>query len=200
MDLKEFLDSGLLELNVIGALAQDEAQLVHKMLVSHPEIKKEIAALEVFFEQHAIKNAVSPHLRMGKKMERLFSNLAAEQNMQLSQTPLISGFSDSNAWLELISPLLPKDNSCERFKKLLRYENGVMQLLIVSSTDIDEEVHEDLDESFLILKGTCVCTIGNTSINMGAGDFMQIPLDLPHTVTITSNSVTAILQRVDCAN
>ena len=198
MDLNEFLDSGLSELHVIGVLSQDETSIVHKMQASHPEVKREIDALEMFYERDALRNAVSPTLQMDKKMELMFSSLEAEQEMNLAQTPLISRFSDANTWLELVSSLLPKDNAPERFEKLLRHENGVMQVLVVSSTDIEEEVHADVYESFLILEGTLVCTIGEAFMNMGAGDYMQIPLHQPHTVTITSNSVTAILQHVDC--
>ncbi|MGY3055206.1 mannose-6-phosphate isomerase-like protein (cupin superfamily) [Pedobacter sp. UYEF25] len=200
MDLKEFLNSGLLELSVLGTLSDDEASLVQEMQSSHSEVQEEIHALELFFEQDAMRNALIPAARLDKKMERMFSSLEAEKQMHLSHTPLISDFSDADSWLELVSGLLPKKNSPERFEKLLRHQDGVMQVLVVSSTDIEEETHEEVDESFLILKGSCVCSIGDVSIKMSAGDFMQIPLYLPHKVTLTSKYVTAILQHVDCEN
>lgn len=196
MELKEFLESGLIELHVMGMLAQDDALLVQKMLSIHPEVRREIDLLETFYEQDARRNAVNPSLQLDRKMELLFSNLDTEQHIQLTKLPLITGFSDSNAWLELVSPLLPKNEPSKRFEKLLRYQDGVMQALVVSPTHIDEEIHEELHESFLILKGTCICTIGESSLNMGPGDYMEIPLHQPHTVTITSSSVTAILQRI----
>jgi mannose-6-phosphate isomerase-like protein (cupin superfamily) len=196
MELNEFLNSGMLELYLINTLHPEEVSLVESMRKLYPEVHAELAKLESFLEEDAIRNAVSPHTRMDEKMALMFNNLEAEQNMQLSATPLISALSNADAWLELVTPLLPENYSGERFEKLLRHENGVMQVLVISATDVEEEVHESLDESFLILKGTCICHIGEHFINMGPGDFMQIPLNLPHTVTITSESITAILQHI----
>lgn len=196
-ELRKFLDSGLLELYLIGALGSEEVSFVEKMRKLHPVVDSELAAIEAFLESDAIRNAVNPSAEMNAKMESIFGSFEKEQKRQLTALPLISAFSSADAWLEMIAPLLPKAQQQERFEKMLRHENGVTQVLVISSTDIEEEVHEDLDESFLILKGTCVCTIGSNSFNMGPGDFMQIPLYLPHTVRITSESVTAILQRVD---
>lgn len=197
MELKDLLNSGLLELYVMGQLAHDDESLVLNMKDVYPEVKKEISALEGFCEQDACRNSVAPSERMNKKMDLMFASLEAEQHIELSNLPLISGFSDANAWLALIAHLLPENDSSKRFEKVLRLNDGVMQVLVVSPTNIEEEVHEELHESFLILKGTCICTIGETSRNMGPGDYMQIPLHLPHKVTLTSGSVTAILQRVD---
>lgn len=196
MELNEFLNSGMLELYLINALSPGEVSLVENMRTLYPEVDTELVLLESFIEENAIRNAVSPPVRMDKKMELMFENLEAEQHMQLSATPLISSLSSADAWLELVTPLLPNNYSGERFEKLLRREGGIMQLLVISSTDVEEEIHDRLDESFLILKGTCICNIGEHSINMGPGDFMQIPLDLPHTVKITSESITAILQHI----
>ncbi len=198
LNLQEFLNSGLLELYLIGSLMPEEIALVELMRISHPEVLQEMKDLELFHEQDAMRHAVKPNPRIDQKMELIFTSLLAEQKMQLSETPLITSFSSSNDWLELISPLLPTDHAPERFEKLLRNNNGIMQVLVVSHTHIEEEIHEDVMESFLILKGSCVCTIGDQNTIMGPGDFMEIPLHLPHDVRITSKSVTAILQHVDC--
>lgn len=198
MDLIVFLESGLLELFVIGALSQDEVLLVRKMQELHPEVREEIDSLEKFYEQNAVQNELKPQSRTDKKMNFLLDNLELEQRMQLSEIPLISGFSDSEAWMKMVTPLFPTEIVGERFERLLRNENGIMQMLVISKTDIDEEIHDDLEESFLILEGTCICTVGDISREMGRGEFMQIPLFESHTVNVTSKTVTAILQRVDC--
>lgn len=199
MELKDFINNGMLELYLMGLLSPEEVSLVERMRSQYPEINSELAKIEDFIEKDAIRNAESLPEQIDKKMELIFEGLEAEKNMQLSLLPLISAFSNSDYWLKLVSPLLPKIHSGERFEKLLRHGNGVMQVLVRSSSDIEEEIHDHLDESFLILEGTCICTIGNSSFNMGPGDFMQIPLYQPHTVSITSASVTAILQHVECA-
>lgn len=199
MDLTAFLNSGLLELYLIGTLDQEEALLVNQMRAAHPKVAAELAMLEAFFEKEAMQRVVKPDPKFDEKMESLFLNLEIEQVMQLSAPPLITSFSDANAWLKMISPLLPKGNSGDRFEKLLRNDDKVMQALVITSEGVEEEVHENMQESFLILKGTCICTIGNETITMGPGDFMQIPLHQPHTISVVSKSVIAILQHVECA-
>jgi mannose-6-phosphate isomerase-like protein (cupin superfamily) len=196
MDLTTFLNSGLLELYLIGKLDQEEVLLVNQMRVAHPEVVAELASLEAFFEREALQHAVKPDSRFDEKMQSLFLNLEIEQVMQLSDTPLITSFSDADAWFEMISPLLPQGNFEGRFEKLLRNDDQVMQALVITPEGVDEEVHEDMHESFLILKGTCICTIGNETITMGPGSFMQIPLNQPHTIAVASKSVIAILQHV----
>jgi len=196
MYLTTFLNSGLLELYLIGKLDQEEVLLVNQMRVAHPEVVAELASLEAFFEREALQHAVKPDSRFDEKMQSLFLNLEIEQVMQLSDMPLITSFSDADAWFEMISPLLPQGNFEGRFEKLLRNDDQVMQALVITPEGVDEEVHEDMHESFLILKGTCICTIGNETITMGPGSFMQIPLNQPHTIAVASKSVIAIVQHV----
>ena len=196
MYLTTFLNSGLLELYLIGKLDQEEVLLVNQMRVAHPEVVAELASLEAFFEREALQHAVKPDSRFDEKMQSLFLNLEIEQVMQLSDMPLVTSFSDADAWFEMISPLLPQGNFEGRFEKLLRNDDQVMQALVITPEGVDEEVHEDMHESFLILKGTCICTIGNETITMGPGSFMQIPLNQPHTIAVASKSVIAIVQHV----
>ena len=51
-------------------------------------------------------------------------------------------------------------------------------MLVVSSTNFEDEVHDDEYESFLILKGSCKCTIGNSVQFMDESDYMAIPLNV----------------------
>ena len=46
MEAKEFIESGILELYVYGLLSETEIQEVNEMVKQHPEIKKEIVAIE----------------------------------------------------------------------------------------------------------------------------------------------------------
>lgn len=65
---------------------------------------------------------------------------------------------------------------------------------------VEEEVHHDLLESFLILEGSCECHIadekGNTRIvRLGQGDFITMKLGETHDIRITSpEPAKAILQ------
>jgi quercetin dioxygenase-like cupin family protein len=65
---------------------------------------------------------------------------------------------------------------------------------VISRVDVPEESHEEVFESLLILKGECECTIGTETIQMQAGDYIDIPLHIPHNVKVLSPYVVAILQ------
>ncbi len=83
----------------------------------------------------------------------------------------------------------------QRSVEILTHTEELTQMLLVSSTDFDWETHDDVDESFLILSGEALCTIGDKTTLMATGDFMAVPLHVPHSVKLVSPVVTAILQR-----
>jgi mannose-6-phosphate isomerase-like protein (cupin superfamily) len=196
MELRQFMESGLLELYLIDALGEDDRRLVEQMKRSHPEVSREIFELEQFIEQDAFRNSVDPSMMLSEKMNSIFAELEKEAEMKAGNLPLISAMSSASDWLTVINPLIPLEFEDEKFVHVLKDQAGVFQALVVSRTDIEEEVHDALEESFLILEGTCTCSIEDQFFDMGPGDFMQIPLHKPHKVTITSKSVTAILQHV----
>lgn len=71
------------------------------------------------------------------------------------------------------------------------------QYVIRSTLPIPEEVHHKDLESFMILEGHCRCFLGERTIDLGPGGFLEIPLDVPHRLEITGNTpVLAILQKV----
>ncbi len=117
--------------------------------------------------------------------------------MDLANLPFINRFSDYRNWLPLVKNFgelpLAEDG---RHLKILQQDEKITQILIVSTTNIEEETHEDEYESFLILSGSCKCTIGENVRLMATGDYMEIPLHKPHDVELISDSVVAILQRV----
>jgi mannose-6-phosphate isomerase-like protein (cupin superfamily) len=67
-------------------------------------------------------------------------------------------------------------------------------MLVVTRLNVPPEIHEDLAESFFILKGQCTCTIGGRRVTLNPGDHLDIPLHVSHDITIDSPYVIAILQ------
>jgi anti-sigma-K factor RskA len=59
-NLKAYIESGVLELYVLGDLSPEEALLVEEMASQHAEVRDEIAAIEATMEEYAIQNAISP--------------------------------------------------------------------------------------------------------------------------------------------
>ncbi|MFA4869533.1 MAG: anti-sigma factor [Pedobacter sp.] len=67
-ELKTYIESGILELYVLGQLNAIEQAEVEDMAAKHPEIKQEIEAIEIAMEQYAQKNAVAPNPNIESKI------------------------------------------------------------------------------------------------------------------------------------
>ena len=59
-NLKAYIESGVLELYVLGDLSPEEALQVEEMASQNPEVSAEIAAIEQAMEQYAMRNAIEP--------------------------------------------------------------------------------------------------------------------------------------------
>jgi mannose-6-phosphate isomerase-like protein (cupin superfamily) len=95
-----------------------------------------------------------------------------------------------------VRPLIPPKIQEDRVVKVLRESDKIIQMLIVSKTDFDNEVHVGEHESFIILEGECECTIGDKVFRLKPGGFTEIPLYTDHDVRVLTPYVTAIVQRI----
>ncbi len=59
-DLKTYLESGILELYVLGDLSSEEIREVESTIVQYPEVKAEVEAIEHALQAYAISNAIHP--------------------------------------------------------------------------------------------------------------------------------------------
>lgn len=57
---KAYIESGILELYVLGELNEQEQHEVEAMAARYPEVKQEISAIELAMEEYAIQHAVQP--------------------------------------------------------------------------------------------------------------------------------------------
>lgn len=60
MDIQAYIKSGVLELYVIGQLSPREMREVEEMAAKHPEVKKELVAIEQTLEAYSLKNQAAP--------------------------------------------------------------------------------------------------------------------------------------------
>ncbi|MBC7616231.1 MAG: cupin domain-containing protein [Pedobacter sp.] len=197
MNLKSYIESGIIEWYVLNDLPVDEKRGFERMLRTYPELREELNAIELALQSYATSQKIMPPHYLQEKVVKSLLNLEKEKAMDIEDLPLIDRFSDYKNWLPMVERLgelpLADDGRCV---KILRCDEQVTQTLIVSTTDIEEETHEDEYESFLILSGACKCTIGDNIRFMEAGDYMEIPLHMLHNVALVSESVVAILQRI----
>lgn len=76
---KAYIESGILELYVLGQLTVEEQREVEAMAARYPEVKQEIAAIEIAMEQYALKHAVAPSENLKDKLFNQLNSAAPEQ-------------------------------------------------------------------------------------------------------------------------
>lgn len=196
MNTQAYIDSGILEEYCLGLLPVGGMQEVERMCRQYPGIRAEKESIEAGLEQQAKARAIAPPPALEDQIWGLLENLNREKQHDLSDLPLINRFSDHKNWLRIVQPLLPPKFEEERTVQVLRADVGVIQMLVQSKTDFEDEVHRDEYESFIILEGECECRVGDHVFRLGPGGFTEIPLHTAHDVRILTPHVTAILQRV----
>ncbi len=99
-DLKAYIDSGILELYVLGAASADEVFQVEQMAAKHEEIRDEIRAIEAAMEQYASSNAIEPREEVRNRVlnslvvnlgdDRTFGNTANVVPIQSPAKPRVN--------------------------------------------------------------------------------------------------------------
>lgn len=194
MDVKEFIESGVLEEYCLGGLSDEERAFVIQMTLLYPEVKDELARIELFMEKMALKSAIEVS-DAGLK-DRILNalQLKTEGKLDLDNLPEIGRGTDYKLWLNTLKHLIPAEPERDMMFKLLRKDERITQTLVISKIDVPEETHTDVLESFLVLAGRCRCTIGDYAFEAGAGALIEIPLHLEHHVEVLSPYVVAVLQ------
>ena len=116
MDIKSYIESGILEQYVIGTLSPSEMAEVEKNINLYPEIANEIKAIEITLEAYARHQGVPPKLTE----EKLIGNL---HNSEIKPTKSTDTKSGRN-WLNLLGWLF----TLALFSYLLYSESGKSKL------------------------------------------------------------------------
>jgi len=67
-EVKAYIESGVLELYVLGQLTPEQCAEVEHMAAKYPDVKQEITAIEIAMEQYAIAQAVQPSAGLEKQI------------------------------------------------------------------------------------------------------------------------------------
>lgn len=196
LDLKSYINSGILELYALDLLNETERFEVEAMLSLHEELRAEYELIQKDLEKYAVVNSIEPSPPLHEVIVDSILNLQKEKVMDPADLPIINKYSSHINWQKLANSLGEIKLTNGKYEKVLRHDDKVLQVFVVTENDIEEETHEQEYESFLVLSGECSCTIGSDVNLMGPGDFMEIPLHELHDVKLVSKSVTAILQRI----
>ena len=153
-----------------------------------------------FAEAHAVSPDPGLKEKILDKIRALNSFVHNRQPLSLDHLPVLDKTSNWLDWQEVVKDIKPP----EHFDgiHLHNLESSPQRELFVAWVKeyVDEEVHTDIIESFILLQGTCECHItdekGNARVvRMSAGDFITMSPGEIHDVIITSlEPAKAILQ------
>lgn len=200
-DVAAYIESGILEMYVMGMVTDAEAKEVEDMALQHAAVRAEITAIGDTMEKLAVQNAVAPHPAV---KPLLMATLNYMQRLQAGETPEFppalhagSTIEDFSRWLNRPDLLAPAHTE-EIFVRVIGSTPEMTTAIVWLQTMAPHEVHDHEYEKFLVVEGTCDITIGDDEVHsLVPGDYLAIPLYKGHHVTVTSKTpCKVILQRV----
>ena len=199
-DPQNFIDSGILELYVLGKTTLAENQDVMLMSSQFTEVFNEIVAIELSLEKYALLHSVSLNITIKPFILATIDFTERLENGELQDFPPLlnagSGSKDYAHWLNRSDMILPNDFE-EIHAKIIGYNKDALTAIIWIKNGSPAEIHDDEYEKFLIVEGTCTITIDKEDYNLKAGDVLSIPLYKKHFLKVTSLiPCKAILQRI----
>lgn len=196
----EFIESGILELYVMGAASEEDVQAVEKMAAAHPEVRQEIEQISQAMEHYAQTRAVQPRSTVKTLVMATVDYLERMKKGELPESPPVlteqSRKSDFEKWLRHPDAVQPEDAE-QIYARIIGYTPTATTAIVWVREHTEKEVHHDEHERFLILEGTCQMRAGDRTYNLAAGDYFAVPLHVEHQLTVTSPTpCKAILQRL----
>ena len=199
-NIKDYINSGILELYVLGVSSAKENEEVEKMASSYPEIHTEIEKIAMSMEAYGQHHQVAPDptikpflMAVVDYTERLGNGEPASFPPLLQEGSAIADYAE---WINRKDIFLPDDFK-DIYAKIIGYTAAVTTAIVWIKEGAPEEIHDDELEKFLILEGSCNITIDGKPHHLVAGNFLSIPLYKKHDVKITSSiPCKLILQRI----
>src|SRR6478735_254567 len=106
MDIKKLVESGILEEYTLGMLNNAEQQYVIRLCLQYPEIKAELTAIEIAYEQLAALTALNPSDSI---KSRLLATLGFAEDLpalDLEHLPLTNADANHLQWIDALKHLI----------------------------------------------------------------------------------------------
>lgn len=199
-NIKDYIESGILELYVLGVTTNEETEHIAKFVLSNFEVREEIENISAALEDYTNQNSIIPDPTIKPFLMAVIDYTQRLKNGEEPSFPTVlnedSKISDYQQWLNKADVKLPKGFK-DFHAKIIGYTPEVTTAIIWIKDMAPAETHKHELEKFLILEGTCDITIDNKVHSLKAGDYLSIPLYKKHDVRITSSiPCKAILQRI----
>ena len=196
---KAYIDSGILELYVLGCISQEHSRDVELMAVADPAVQQEITAIEKTMEAFAMEHAIPPSpvikpflLATIDYTERL------KKGEPVTYPPVLhekSSIDDYAQWLNRDDMVYTSEEDIHA--KIIGYTPEAISAIVWIRNQAPAEIHHDEYEKFLVVEGSCNISFDNKVHELNPGDYFMIPLHKNHVVQVTSTmACKIILQRI----
>jgi hypothetical protein len=196
MKAKEYIANGLVTDYCLGIMTDSEKAAFEQELNTSPELRAELNAIQEGLNKYLSAYSLTPPQGTKDKVLGTLENILREKQMDLRKLPIINQYTNPKSWLDAVKPLLPAEIPAGHFMHVLTETETTLQVLVMTATDVEDEIHDNVYESFIILEGECECRIGTEVIRVKAGGYVQIPLHQHHDLKIISDYVIGIMQRI----
>jgi mannose-6-phosphate isomerase-like protein (cupin superfamily) len=201
MNVQAYIESGIIEEFSLGLLSDDLAKEVMAKALLFPEIQQEIEEMEEALAAYA---RTPPRAALKEQLMNVLRDLRLEEEIKPENPPSIHRYSDAAKWNKALIGIAPNlaFNDIKLYFLRKTKENQLCIAWLQSELAEDAHCRDEFQESFLILEGTCECSLGNRTIQLQPGDYVDIPFDTPHTIKVTSTSngfLKALIQRTKLA-
>lgn len=198
--IEKYIDSGILELYVLGMTSDEENIEISNLASLHIAIKNEIESIELALNRYAAE--IAPEISPATKewiMATIHYTERLQNGEEVANTPMLnknSKIEDFDTWLKRDNMQAPEDYDALH-AKIISATPEAKTLIVWLKYGAPPEEHTNEMEHFLIVEGTCDITIGDKVHHLVPGDYLSIPLHIDHDVKVTSiTPCKVILQRV----
>ena len=198
--VKEFINSGILEVYVLGQATGEEAIEVEQMCEMYEEVRQELEDISLALERHAESMAIEPDPMIEPF---LMARIDFMERLKNGETPSFPPLLHKGSKITEYAPWLSREDMQltapldKVLARIIGYTPQCTTAIVWLELGAPPETHTDEYEQFLIVEGTCDITVGDDVHQMKSGDVLIIPLHVSHNVRVTSSiPCKIILQRV----
>lgn len=190
MDIKSYIESGILEGYILNAISNEDRASVEEMLSKHYELRNELLLIEKSLEFYTEEYSIAPPIHLKEKiLDKIEINLKNPPILTLK-----SKISDYTPWLNKVKEPQVYDNM--HMEVIGEYETAKMVIAWIKDGE-EDHLHTEYTESFLIVEGSCTATIDGKTSTFGAGNYASFPINKPHSYTITSKKPMKVIACLD---
>jgi anti-sigma-K factor RskA len=155
VNIKEYIESGILESYIMGELSHDEEQEVVSMAEQYPEIREELSILEESLEQLARESAIAPPSSLKGKVfasidayEEPKASVSTEDTKVVPMTRSVTGLYKYAAAVSIILAVITSFLAFTYWQNWKNAENQVASLIAQNQQFAQNynQVNQELDQ------------------------------------------------------